>query len=108
MSHARRWSCAIGSVGTGFVLTLFAFALADRLGGGVIGRIISPGSALCEFLDKLWSVRSFGVGVERFVFGSLLIDTTLYALLAYVPIKKLMQHRKKTPRDSGDVFWLRD
>jgi hypothetical protein len=108
MSPARRWSCVIGSVGAGFVLTLFAFALADRLGDGVTGMIISPGSALCEFLDKLLPVHGFGVGVERFVFGSLLIDTSWYALLAYLPIKKLMQHRKKIPRDNGDAFWLDD
>jgi hypothetical protein len=108
MSPARRWSCVIGSIGTGFVLTLFAFVLADRFGDGVIGTIISPGSALCEFLDKLWPVQGFGVGVERFLFGSFLIDTSGYALLAYLPIKRLIQHRKNIRRDSGDAFWLDD
>ena len=114
MSYTRRRSRVIASVAVGFALTLFAFALADKFGDGVIGAIISPGSALCEFLDKLWPVRAFGVGVERFVFGSLLIDTSWYALLAYVPIKKLMEHRKlmqrrkKVLRASEDAFWLRD
>jgi hypothetical protein len=51
---------------------------------------------------------SFGVGVERFVSGSLLIDTSWYALLTYLPIKRLMQHRKNIPRDNGDAFWLDD
>jgi hypothetical protein len=108
MSPARRWSGVIGIIGTGFVLTLFAFTLADRFGDGVTGTIISPGSALCEFLDKLWPVRGFGVGVERFVFGSLLIDTSWYALLTYLPIKRLMQHRKNIPRDNRGAFWLDD